>query len=209
MVAALRLVCGGSASASRALRTRHPADLGPGQGTSAVLSPVGHLDPDRPSILAGHHMLEEARTACRQLTHNTVRADRPLNTAIRQIVAAGSRGLVQDRLLNLVTAAEALFLQRTRSPRSTPTGRKAAPMAQEAARQLAGDRILDSPDAAHISQLMRDAYRWRNAEVHGDEPATGPMHDLAGAVTDLPALATDLERLVRRAAVKALAEAGR
>ncbi|MEU4616634.1 hypothetical protein [Streptomyces umbrinus] len=64
-------------------------------------------------------------------------------------------------------------------------------MAQEDARQLAGDRTLDSPDEAHISQLMRDAYRWRNAEVHGDEPAAGPVHDLAGAVTDLPALATE------------------
>ncbi|HET6353449.1 hypothetical protein [Streptomyces sp.] len=62
LLAALRLVCGGSATTSRALRTRHSDDLAPGEGSSALLSPVGTTDLDRPTTLAGQELLAQIRT---------------------------------------------------------------------------------------------------------------------------------------------------
>ncbi|MFJ5547011.1 hypothetical protein [Streptomyces sp. NPDC093225] len=200
VLASIRLICGGSATTSYGLRSDSL-----GQGLSAALIPIGPTDPSRPSVLAGQEMLHQVRAVFQHITHPRVTADRPLCTAARQVVLAGSRGLVEDRLLNLITAAEALFITRPR--RRDPNGRKGVLLAAGAADRLAGDRTLGAPSKRNIKALMQAVYKWRNAEVHGDQPPAGPLRLLGGTETrDLTAVAADLDRMMRRALLLTLEE---
>ncbi|MCJ1679708.1 hypothetical protein MTF65_20655 [Streptomyces sp. APSN-46.1] len=199
VLAAIRLICGGSTTTSYGIRTDSL-----GQGYSAALTPIGPTDPSRPTVLAGQETLDRVRTTYQHLTHPAVIADRPLSTATRQVVLAGSRGLVQDRILNLVTAGEALFIKRP--GHSGP--QKARPLASGAAGKLTGDPALGTPTRANIEALILAVYQWRNTEVHGDQHRTAPLRRLDGSATrDLAAVAEDLDRMMRRALLLALEDA--
>ncbi|MFC8247474.1 hypothetical protein [Streptomyces chartreusis] len=201
IVAAIRLVCGGSAATSYAIRTDSL-----GEGYSAALTPIGPTDPLRPTVLAGKATLDRIRSAYQHLTNPVVTADRPLSTATRQVVLAGSRGLVQDRLLNLITAAEALFI--TRLNLRDPNGRKSVLLQSGAADMLTGDQALGAPTAENVRKLIKAVYQWRNAEVHGSAHPTAPLRRLDGTVTnDLSAVATDLDAMMRRALLRTLGDA--
>ncbi|MFJ1562651.1 hypothetical protein ACIOG8_00170 [Streptomyces erythrochromogenes] len=148
-------------------------------------------------------MLKRVRTTYQHLTDPAVTADRPLSTATRQVVLAGSRGLIEDRLLNLITAAEAVFI--TRLGRRSRNGEKAVLLASGAAGRLTGDLTLGTPTSENIEALIRSVYRWRNAEVHGGQHRTDPFRRLDGTTTnDLATVAEDLDRMMRRALLPAL-----
>lgn len=198
IIAAIRLVCGGSATTSYAIRTASHE-----QGSSAALTPIGPTDPLRPTVLAGKAMLDQIRSVYAHLTNPAVTADRPLRTATRQVVLAGSRGLVEDRVLNLITASEALFI--TRLNLRDPNGRKSILLQSGVANMLAGDQALGSPTTENIKKLIKAVYQWRNAEVHGGEHPTAPLRRLDGTTTaDLSAVAADLDAMMRRALLRTL-----
>ncbi|MFJ5778794.1 hypothetical protein [Streptomyces sp. NPDC093094] len=201
IVAAIRLVCGGSATTSYAIRTDSL-----GHGYSAALTPIGPTDPLRPTVLAGKAMLDQIRSAYGHLTNPVVMADRPLSTATRQVVLAGSRGLVEDRVLNLITAAEALFIARLNL--RDPNGGKSILLQSGAADMLTGDQTLGAPTAENIKRLIKAIYQWRNAEVHGGEHPTALLRRLDGSTTnDLFGVATDFDAMMRRALLRTLNDA--
>jgi hypothetical protein len=114
---------------------------------------------------------------------------------LRRLVFAGSRSLPSDRLIDLIICAEALFLKRE----DFSGGNKRAAIAERAEKLLVDDPALGALLGA-VKRFMEHAYVRRNAEVHGDDPASETLTLLDGTTTDkLDAVADDLERVMQRA----------
>ncbi|UOX90429.1 hypothetical protein MUY14_07340 [Amycolatopsis sp. FBCC-B4732] len=195
LVRALRIVCGGSVSATRPIHIQHDEDFPFDLGSSAILSPVGLADLDRPTRMDSDQ-LGDLREVFRLLADPDVQSNRALQTALRRLVASGSRSVTEDRLVDLMTSAEALFIKLDGVKSKT----KGAVIAGGAAALLAEDVVLaTSPDK--IRAFMSLAYQLRNDEIHGDDPARRPAHLLDGTpTTSLEAIVDDVERVMRRAA---------
>lgn len=112
LVRALRIVCGGSAVTTRSIRAQHDDDFAPTIGEIAALPAIVTADLDRPTKLMSSEEINAIREIHRLLDTPAVRDDRALQTALRQLVFAGSRSLPSDRLIDLIICAEALFLKR-------------------------------------------------------------------------------------------------
>lgn len=193
---ALRLVCGGSVTTGRPFQMQHPDDFGANPGYSASLSWSQSPDLERPTLLLSPTQTASIRQMMAMLITPAVAANRPLQMAIRRLVSAGSRGMPEDRLVDLTIAAEALFIH---GAGHGVTQRKKAVIASGAASLLGDDPDLGAR-GAEISRFFRGAYERRNHEVHADptQPATTRLLDGSLAVT-LHALVEDLERVMRRA----------
>lgn len=201
LVTALRLVCGGSVVATRSMYEQADTEFPFVSGGSAVLSAFNGADNDRPTILQSD-AVDTVRGTYTVLGLPQVMADESLQVAIRRLVFAGSRNLDTDRLLDLMTCAEALFIKRA----NKDIDAKGAPVAQAAADLLATDPELNT-DHTHVGRFMRMAYRARNAEVHGDVRPRPSLHQLSGEhTTSLTHVASDAERIMRRAILTTLRE---
>jgi hypothetical protein len=123
--------------------------------------------------------------------------------AIRRLVASGSRREDVDRLMDLMIAAEALFIQRAGLPRSHG---KSAMIAAGAAAILSKDTEFEA-DTEHIHSFMVMLYQARNAEMHADTATPPQLHLLDGTPTDsLTTVMADADRLMRRAIARLLAD---
>jgi len=194
LVTALRLVCGGSGIATRSMFAQADDEFPFVPSGTAILTAFTGADNDRPTILLST-AADTVRNVYTALGLPEVQADKSLQVAIRRLVFAGSRNLDNDRLVDLMTSAEALFLKRT----NQNTTAKAAPVAQAAAALLASDPELGT-DGTHLERFMKMAYRARNAEMHGDDQPYAPLHRLSGAPTSsLAHVVADAERIMRRA----------
>jgi hypothetical protein len=189
LVEALRVVCGGSVVETRPIYVQHDQDLPAALGSTAILSPVGVVDLDRPTRLHGGQEVDDLREVFRLLNAPVVQDDRALRTALRRFVISGSRSRAEDRLIDLMISAEALFITRA-GIKSRDKGRLIAEGASE---------VLAAEDgSSSVVDRMRRAYSLRNAEIHGD-----------GTPTDeLPAVVADVERVMRRALHLVLAKTG-
>jgi len=194
LVRALRIVCGGSVSATRPIHAQHDEDFPFDLGASAILSPVGLADLHRPTSLDSDQ-LGDLREVFQLLVDPDVQSNRALQTALRRLVASGSRSAPEDRLVDLMTSAEALFINLD----GVKSKAKGAVIASSAAALLAEDVVLaTSPDK--IEAFMSLAYQLRNDEIHGDDPARRLAHLLDGTpTTRLEAIVGDIERVTRRA----------
>jgi len=131
-----------------------------------------------------------------------VEQDRSLQVALRRFVFAGSKVLPEDRLIDLNICSEALFIKRGKIGGK----QKGASAAAAAGQLLASDPVL-KVEGADIEQFFIEAYRLRNAEIHGDHPAQKTMTLLNGAETDdLARFVEDLALLLGRAVHQILAE---
>jgi hypothetical protein len=195
LVRALRIICGGSVIASRPIHIQHDEDFPFDLGASAMLSPVGFADLDRPTRLDSNQ-IADLRDVFQLLADPAVRSNRALQTALRRLVASGSRSVTEDRLVDLMTSAEALFLKLNGLESRT----KGALIADGAAALLADDVLLaSSPDK--IRAFMYLAYQLRNDEIHGDDPTQRSARLLDGTpATSLEAIVSDIDRVMRRAA---------
>ncbi|WP_244933106.1 hypothetical protein [Micromonospora tulbaghiae] len=200
LVAALRLVCGGSVTATRAIRCPPDDDFPQGLGPTASLSALPTFDEDRPTIL-GREQVEAAREVYDLLAHPAVREDRGLQTTLRRLVLAGADRVPTDRLIDLIVCAEVLFIKLPGLPADP---RKQDKLVDGATTLLADDPVLQAPPE-RIEALLRLGYRLRNDEMHGDDPSRQELHTLTGQPTDrLSAVVDDIERVLRRTLVQLL-----
>ncbi|MEV6135175.1 hypothetical protein AB0L63_03730 [Nocardia sp. NPDC051990] len=205
LVTALRVVCGGSVVATRSIHALHDDEYPHDVGGSAVLSPLDVADVNRPTLLLTEHHIDAVRSVHEMLTVPAVVRDHSLQIALRRFVFAGSKSLPKDRLIDLTICLEALFIKRGRIKGK----QKAAPAAEVAGQLLGGDVVL-GVERAEIERFVVEAYRIRNAEIHGDHPARRTMTLLRGATTDdLIPFVEDLARLLGRAIQLVLIELAR
>lgn len=195
LVKALRIVCGGSAVTTREIQAQHDHDFPLLSDMGAVLSTAEAVDMNRPTLLLTSQDVDAVGEVFTQLHAIAVESDRALQTALRRLVLAGSGSDPADRLVDLILCAEVLFLKRARV-----TGRqKGTPIAVKAEELLARDAVLD-PAPDQIRQFMKHAYDLRNAQMHGDDPATAKLRKLDGSsAQELSVVVDDLERVMRRA----------
>ncbi len=203
LVIALRIVCGGSVVATRPIHAQHDEDFPPTVDGAAVLVPVvGASDCDRPTLLLTEEQVADVTRVYALLATTAVEQDVSLQLAVRRFVSAGSYNLPADRLIDLVICCEALFLKRY----GVGGKRKGPPAAEKAAQLLGGDPEV-GVGAGEVQRFVADAYRLRNAQVHGDPPARESMTLLRGGTTeDLARFVEDLGLLVGRAIHRALNE---
>ncbi|MFG1834132.1 hypothetical protein [Micromonospora chersina] len=203
LVTALRLVCGGSATATRAMRLQPDDDFPLVPGATASLSALPAMDGQRPTILA-HWQIDAVREVYGLLTCPEVRENRGLQTALRRLVQAGADEVPTDRLIDLMVCAEVLFIK---LPGLRQDHHKQDKIVRGALELLANDPVLQAP-AERLDALLRLAYRIRNDEVHGDDPSRRELRLLNGQpTTNLSAVVDDIERVTRRALIRILTAA--
>ncbi len=202
LVTALRVVCGGSVVATRSIHTQHDEDFPCDIEGGAILSPVGLADVNRPTLVLTNECAEAVRRVYKMLAIPGVEHDRSLQVALRRFVLAGSKSLPEDRLIDLNTCSEALFIKRNKMNKE----RKGPVAAVEAGKWLADDPVLQV-NRKRIERLFKEAYRIRNAELHGDHPVQRTMTLLDGTKTDdLGRFVEDLTLLLGRAIQLVLAD---
>lgn len=200
LVTALRLVCGGSVTATRAIRRQPDDDFPQGLGPTASLSALPTFDEERPTILE-REQVEAVSDVYKLLTHPAVQANRGLQTALRRLVMSGADRVPADRLIDLIVCAEVLFIQLPGLPQDR---RKQDKIVEGANALLADDPVLHAPPE-RIDALLRLGYRLRNDEMHGDDASMRELYVLSGQPTsDLSAVVDDIERVLRRALVRTL-----
>ena len=192
MLTALRLVCGGSVTYGRPMCLQNQEDFDAQRYASAALTEVHHPVEDRPTLLIDPTEVLELHEVYAILSDPRILAMQFLQNALRRLVMAGSRGLAEDRLIDLCIAAESLFVHHSGLPR---TRTKRDHLVAGAKALLSGDPATDD---RHIEELIRDAYQRRNSEIHGEVARAGLLD---GSTThDLHVLVDDFERLLRRSA---------
>ncbi|MGW8490062.1 hypothetical protein [Streptomyces sp. NPDC055886] len=197
MLIALRIVCGGSVTYGRPMCMQSRQDFDAQPHASSRLTEVHHPVEDRPTLLVDAVTLESLREVYDLLGKPGVQSKRFLLNALRRLIMAGGRTLPEDRLIDLCITAESLFIQHRGLSRRRE---KREHLVAGAKALLSGDPHLGAEDQ-NVEQLIEDAYRRRNVEMHGDVAQTGPSRLLDGTTTsDLHALVGDFERLLRRAA---------
>ncbi|WP_329426430.1 hypothetical protein OG339_39935 [Streptosporangium sp. NBC_01495] len=198
---ALRLVCGGSVTIGRSFQMQHPDDFDASFGYSASLSWSQTPDLTRPTLLLSTAEVASIQQLMTMLAAPAVTGDRPLQMAIRRLVSGGSHGLPEDRLVDLMVAAEALFIHGAGHGR---TREKKVLIAAGAAILLDRDQELGTSSAG-ISGFMSKAYDLRNHQVHADPGVLPSMSLLNGSrASTLQPVVTDLERVIRRAVTLAI-----
>lgn len=197
LVTALRLVCGGSVTATRAIHCPPDDDFPQGLGPTALLSALPTFDEERPTIL-GREQVDTVREVYGLLAHPAVRKNRGLQTALRRLVLAGADRVPTDRLIDLMVCAEVLFIKLP----GLPADRwKQDKVVDGTIALLADDPVLQAPPE-RLEALLRLGYRLRNDEMHGDDPSGRELRTLTGQPTDdLSAVVDDIERVLRRALV--------
>lgn len=202
LVTALRVVCGGSVMATRPIHLQHDDDFPLDVKGSAALPTVDVADVNRPTELLTEEHIGAVCSVYEALAAPAVARDRSLQVALRRFVFAGSKSIPEDQLIDLNICSESLFIKRGKIK-----GRqKGTPAAQAAGQLLAGDPV-PGVERAEIERLFTEAYRLRNAEIHGDHPVRKTMTLLGGAESeDLAPFVEDLARLLGRAIQLVLAE---
>jgi hypothetical protein len=162
---------------------------------SAVISPFGTVDPDRPCILHSHNAAEVAGVWSRLAQLGP--RDAAVGVAVRRLVFAGGRVDATDRLLDLMIATEALV----KSARAkTDPGSPGAKLGQIVARLPSGPQALGTT-SAQVEAFMAAASRTRNAAIHADRSPMTTFHRLRGDMTsDLNLMVDDVDQVVRLAA---------
>jgi hypothetical protein len=120
-----------------------------------------------------------------------VHSDRAISSALRRFGFAADRSLPEDEIVDLMIAAESLFLiEIGTKDRGEFRFRVAARAAS-----LLGDTL---DERLRLSKFMRHAYDARSAVVHGGTPKEDDLRDLSGGRVSVRAVADDLQGVLRR-----------
>jgi hypothetical protein len=202
LVTALRVVCGGSVVATRPIHMQHDDDFPRDVGGSAALPAVELADVNRPTLLLTEEQVDAVLRVYAMLGAPAVVQDRSLQVALRRLVFAGTKSLPEDRLIDLSICSEALFIQRNK----IKTTQKANTVAVSGGQLLADHPVLGA-ERGSVERFLKEAYRRRNAEIHGDHAGMKAMMLLSGdKTTDLARFVEDLTCLMGRAIQLVLAE---
>lgn len=200
LVRALRIVCGGSVIATRPIHAQHDDDFSLDLGDSAALSTIDTADLTQPTRLLSREDVDAVQDIYQVLGTPAVRDNRAVQTAMRRLVLSGSRKLTEDRLVDLMTCAEALFIKQRGI-----NSREKSPYIAEGASTLLGEDPALGAEPEAIRRFMRLAYQLRNDEIHGDDPALRNWVRLDGSTTtNLKVVVEDIERVMRRATHRVL-----
>lgn len=192
VVFALRLLTAGTVSSPGLLmKSEHMQDA---RGGSFI-----------PSSTPRHSMFESFRLDAddgprlgqlwAELRDSRVRASKPLTTAVRRFGLAGERSRAQDQIIDLMIAAEAVFLPGESSESAHKLSLRAA--------VLLGD---DTTDARHVATVMKRAYNARSKLAHGGEAPVLRLPDGSSAtLEEYVALADDYMRRTLRLLVAQVA----
>lgn len=133
--------------------------------------------------------IEEPEEIVRAYGHVARMSVDPVRLAIRRIGHAASRESAQDRLVDCIIAAEAVFSDRQ-------SGLKGKPIANRAAALWPSESMPMS--AADVEAIMLAAYRARNGIVHGDTaPYQLPATFGAKTIDTIEALADSVLVILR------------
>lgn len=189
LVTALRVVAGGVVCAGAAAGSDKPTLHG-GRGGSYSRKFVARPEDAAPCVLRASNV-PAVQELWNQLAMPRVKGDKALGIALRRLRDAPLRPGFEDRLIDLVIAAEALFL--TDTGKGEDRGELGYRLALRAAMF-----INDSPRSrSQVLKFFRDAYRARSAVVHGSEPKR--LRALDGSDASAANVVDDLERLMRLA----------
>lgn len=162
-----------------------------GVGGSAQIRPLQGLARDRRPFVLHAGNLAEVLDCYVDLGHPRVQSQRPLRLALRRFCAAAMRTNDEDPAIDLMIAAESLFLSDTSDDR----GELGLRLALRAALFVR----LEGIEPTGVHRFMKAAYNARSRIVHGAE--VRGMKSLDGSTVDLAGFVGDLE-LVMRTTVK-------
>jgi hypothetical protein len=189
LVTALRVVAGGVVCAGAAAQSDKPTIHG-GRGGSYSRRFVARPQDAAPCVLDASKV-SVVQDLWNQLAVPGVEADKALGIALRRLRDAPLRPGFEDRLIDLIIAAEALFL--TDAGNAEDRGELSYRLALRAALF-----ISDPPRSrSQILTFFRRAYRARSAVVHGSQPRR--LRNLEGSNASAENVVEDLERLMRLA----------
>lgn len=160
-ITALRLTCRGSVTSGRPLEYTHNHPLIAGRGASVHNMSVVQPHRDRPARLAGVRvtLLPEVM---KNLASPEVRGSGSLMRAVERFRDASLRFASEDELIDMMIAAEALFLPGEQSELSHR-------LALHAALWLADE--WESVKASDIRKFVKRVYTVRSKTIHGNEPS--------------------------------------
>jgi hypothetical protein len=92
MLAALRLICGGSVVTTRSIHAQADCEFQFLHSGSALLTGFAGADKDRPTILSTD-AIEQFRATYTALAQSVVIADRSLQVAVRRLIHCGARSV--------------------------------------------------------------------------------------------------------------------
>jgi hypothetical protein len=119
-----------------------------------------------------------------------VHSDRAISSALRRFNFAADRSLPDDEIVDLMIAAESLFLSEMDE---TYRGEMRYRLATRTASLLG--TTLD--ERVRLFKFMRHAYDARSVVVHGGIPSEDNLRGLIGERVPVPAFADDLEGVLR------------
>jgi hypothetical protein len=194
IVTALRIVCGGSAVVTRTILQQHDDDFPIIGGGSAVLSAKEAIDYARPTLLTRGQLADLARVYG-WLGTPTVTDDAMLQRALRRLLFAGAHRYPEDRLADLMTCAEIIFIKRLGHQHTRTKGDRVA----DGASDLLRDDSFLGVETQQIRSFMLKAYGVRNDRIHGDDPSARTLFVLDGSSTSsLKRMVDDVEIVVCR-----------
>ena len=138
------------------------------------------------------------------LEFKVARRDRVVESGLRRFGYARERALAEDEIVDLMIAAESLFLSEMNT---RGRGELRFRLAARAA-SLLGSTV---DERLSVWRFMRGAYDARSVIVHGGTPAEKDLHDLQGKRVRIDLYADELEDVLRRAlqtAIRQLARGG-
>jgi hypothetical protein len=189
---AVRLAAGGSVVRGPRAAFQFRSPLHARQGGQFENRWVLRPQPVTPAVVA-RAAVPELLELWADLGKSAVVKDKPLQVALRRLHDAGLRDNAVDMLIDLMIAAEALFLTGDAETRGELSFR----LSMHAA--LFVDLAGHSAD--NVRRLMNEAYRARSRVVHGTVVKTPKA--LGGEVSDLASMIRDLELIMRLALQKA------
>lgn len=196
-VIACRLIAPGPI-ARGSLSTVHDLQpFGMGMGTTTELRALQRPLPHRDPVILDGARLASVLQVYSQLRAQQVLSAKPLQLALRRFADAALRVVDEDMVLDLMIAAEALFLPDTGKDRG------------ELGYRLALRAALFVPEAAgtatQVRSFMKRAYDARSRIVHGN--SLPELRSLDGSVALLPLFVTQLEQVLRLSLLKAVRHA--
>lgn len=195
LVCALLLTGPGPVSRGPLVAFDSPNPLHFGVGGSTQVRALSRPAPGRLPFTLHEGNLASLRDCYTLLGHARVQSHKPLRLALRRFCDAALRANNEDSVIDLMIAAEALFLSDIQDDR----GELGLRLAMRAALFVQ----LEGVEPRRINGFMKRAYGARSSIVHGSE--IGALRSLAGLRVDLATFVVDLE-LVMRTALKRVVE---
>jgi hypothetical protein len=192
LVTALRLVCGGAVTHGIALRQDRSPVTFPGRGWSFRWRQIT-LPSDGRSCVLNEGDVSRVHEVMTAITTRRVQGNKALQTAIRRLRDCVLKLEPEDRLVDLVIAAEALYLSDVSGDISELSHRASLRAA------LFSDH--HSRDAAR--KFMKRAYEARSKVAHGKSVETNRLVLLDGSKPSLAGFIDELEGFMRAAVTKA------